>query len=91
MHFLKRGGSRRRFGIVVSKKLGKAHDRNRIRRRLREAIRLLRSHFQAGYDYVFVARKVDAEPPFPMLLAEIRSLISRAGLWQEEETSRCGI
>lgn len=47
-----------RIGITTSKKIGKAHDRNRARRVIREAYRLLKPYFldDKGYDIVFVAR-----------------------------------
>lgn len=47
-----------RIGITTSKKIGKAHYRNRARRVIREAYRLLLPYFpkDIGYDIVFVAR-----------------------------------
>ena len=45
-----------RVGITVSKKLGKAHVRNRVRRRLREIFRLNQSGLAQGYDMILVAR-----------------------------------
>ncbi|PWM23851.1 MAG: ribonuclease P protein component [Oscillospiraceae bacterium] len=47
-----------RIGVTTSKKIGKAHDRNRARRVIREAFRLLAPSLteKAGYDFVFVAR-----------------------------------
>lgn len=46
-----------RFGFTVTKKLGKAVDRNRIRRRLKAAVGLLAPSLALpGYDYVLVAR-----------------------------------
>ena len=41
-----------RVGITVSKKLGKAHVRNRTRRRIREVYRLNEEKFQPGWDIV---------------------------------------
>jgi len=47
--------SQTRLAFVVSKRLGKAHVRNRIKRRLREAVRLNRAHWPAGADVVIRA------------------------------------
>ena len=45
-----------RVGITVSKKLGKAHIRNRTRRRIREVYRLNQAAFTPGRDIAVVAR-----------------------------------
>ena len=45
-----------RIGFSVSKKIGKAVVRNRVKRCLREACRLHLTAFAKGYDYVFIAR-----------------------------------
>lgn len=45
-----------RLGFSVSKKIGNAICRNKMKRRLREACRLEMSAFTKGYDYVFIAR-----------------------------------
>ncbi len=45
-----------RVGITASKKIGNAVQRNRARRLIREATRLLADDMQHGYDLVFVAR-----------------------------------
>src|SRR5471030_2495865 len=47
-----------RLGFTVSKKVGNAVERNRVRRRLREVVRLSGTHhMQSGYDYVLVGRR----------------------------------
>ncbi len=46
-----------RLAFVVSKRLGKAHVRNRIKRRLREAARLNQEHWPSGADLVIRAKE----------------------------------
>ena len=46
-----------RFGLTVTKQIGSAVVRNRVRRRLREALRKIGSaHTRPGFDYVLIAR-----------------------------------
>ena len=73
-----------RVGITVGKKLGKAHVRNRTRRRLREVYRLNEERFQPGWDIVVVARTRAVEAPFSKLTASYLSLAARAGILREE-------
>lgn len=57
-----------RFGFTATKKLGNAVVRNRIRRRLREAVRLVApEQARAGCDYVLIAREAAATRPFAAL------------------------
>ena len=69
-----------RVGITVSKKLGKAHIRNRVRRRLREVYRLNEQQFLPGYDIVVVARSRCIEAPFDQLTKAYLSLAKKAGI-----------
>ena len=43
-----------RVGFAIGKKAGKAHDRNRIRRLIRENYRLIEKSLKTGIDIVFV-------------------------------------
>ena len=64
-----------RMGITCSVKLGGAVQRNRMRRRLREAYRLQESQFAPGYDIVIVARSRCMKCSFAAL-----ELFSKLGL-----------
>jgi ribonuclease P protein component len=73
-----------RFGFTVSgktvakesggaKKRGMAVDRNRARRRLKEAVRLsLAAHAEAGFDYVIIGRAAALTRNFTALLADMQ-------------------
>ena len=70
----------RRWGFSVSKKVGKAHDRNRVKRRLREICRLEQNGWQSGFDAVFIARVPSATATFDELRQAVCELIERARL-----------
>ena len=75
-----------RVGVTVSKKLGKAHVRNRTRRRIREVYRLNEEKFQPGWDIVVVARTKAVEAPFEKLTASYLTLAKKAGQLKKVET-----
>lgn len=61
-----------RYGLTVTRKIGNAVVRNRIRRRLREAIRLHAGADMApGFDYVIVARRDILHAPFEAIGREL--------------------
>lgn len=78
------GTGTRRFGFVVSKKVGKAHDRNAVKRRLRDICRLRQSAWRTGIDAILVARPAAAGAPRAALETETMQLFARAGLTQPE-------
>ena len=69
-----------RVGITVSKKLGKANVRNRVRRRLREVYRLNEERFQSGWDIVIVARTRAIHAPFEKLTESYLKAAEKAGI-----------
>lgn len=73
-----------RLGITVSKKLGKAHIRNRVRRRFREVYRLHEDRFVPGWDIVIVARSKAIEASFDELCSACLALAGKAGLLTQE-------
>ena len=73
-----------RCGFVVGKRIGKAVQRNRARRRVREAVRLLWQSILPGMDIVFVVRTPQvAEVPFDELQAAVEQLLRRARIWRD--------
>jgi ribonuclease P protein component len=71
-----------RFGFVVGGRLGKAVTRNRIKRRMREAvrIRLQKREIARGWDIVFVARHPIVTATYQQVDEAIGLLLCRAGL-----------
>ena len=72
-----------RVGITVSKKLGHAVVRNRVRRRLREVYRLNEQCFLPGWDIVVVARSRCVGAPFDALCKAYLALAEKAGILKE--------
>ncbi len=72
---------RTRCGFVVGRQIGKAHDRNRAKRRTREAVRLVFGQIVPGWDLVFIVRPPVLRAPFHAVVAAVREVLQRAGLW----------
>ncbi len=73
-----------RVGVTVSKKLGHAVVRNRVRRRLREIYRLNETLFSPGWDIVVVARSRCINAPFGKLTSAYLSLAQKAGILEAD-------
>lgn len=78
-----------RIGFTVTKRLGNAVVRNRIRRRLREVVRLSQTlSAMGGYDLVVVGRSAALDAPFARLQKEFEELLKkgRALFWGNRKT-----
>jgi ribonuclease P protein component len=67
-----------RVGFTATRRIGGAVVRNRAKRRLREAARLLAPlHTRPGCDYVFIARGGTVSRPWAPLLDDMKSALIR--------------
>lgn len=67
-----------RVGFTVSRKVGNAVERNRVRRRLRELVRLRSADaLRPGHDYVLVGRRAALSAAFSELAADYDRAIAR--------------
>ena len=68
-----------RLGFTVSKRVSKkAVERNRIRRRLKEAVRLVAPGCAvAGHDYVLVGRRIALNEPFDRMTSELAGALAK--------------
>lgn len=66
-----------RIGLTATKKIGKAVQRNRARRIIKEAYRLLEGEFPLGYDYVFVARTKTVFSTTPEVMRTMKFALSK--------------
>lgn len=65
-----------RIGFTATRKIGGAVERNRAKRRLREAARqILPLHGRPGFDYVFVARGGTIARPWARLLDDVKTAL----------------
>ena len=72
--------SHNRYGIIVSKRLGNAVQRNRLRRQLRSTLMTLHPQLEAGYDLVWVVQMPLKGQPYSAILRTVIELLQQAGL-----------
>lgn len=80
LYYRKNKGKENHLGITVSKKVGTAVVRNRVRRLIKENYRLYEEQILQGYDLVIVARVKAAEADFYQIRHSLLSLLSSCGL-----------
>ena len=75
-----------RYGFIVSTRLGNAVCRNRIRRRLREAVRVWHESLHQGYDVVIIARTPGQNASYHDFYGVLQTLFRRAKLLNGQNT-----
>ncbi len=80
-----------RFGFTVTRKTGNAVQRNRIKRRLRDAVRhVAAEHARLEHDYVIVAKASALTQPFGDLKRELTRGLGKIGLPHRNKMAKLG-
>lgn len=84
LYVLQNGDDRLKFGLTVSKKVGKSVQRNRVKRLIRESIRLSQDALERNYDLVIVAQNSAANLNFYHTQQSLLQLLKLAGILKIE-------
>lgn len=84
IYVLKNRLEKTRIGITASKKVGKSVERNRIRRLIRENLRLLGDRLALNVDIVIVARKTEDTVNLDIIGRELKYLLHKLNLLNRE-------
>jgi len=71
-----------RFGFSVSRRIGRAVKRNRVKRLLREAVRLRILDIEPGFDVVVIARNPIRDASFTAVEEAMEHLLRHSGLYR---------
>jgi ribonuclease P protein component len=80
VRFLRTDHDMTRFGMSTGRKLGGAVVRNRVRRRIREALRAMAPSFQPGWDVLIIARPGMVDADQETLVTALRRVLIRGGV-----------
>ena len=69
-----------RFGLATGRRVGGAVTRNRVRRRIREALREMAASFRPGWDVLIIARPAIVDADHVALVGTLRRTLERGGV-----------
>lgn len=84
LRFSKNELEHNRYGIIVSRRVGGAVQRNRVRRLVRESFRCLHSQMLSGYDFTLTARPTIVGQSFHRICAAIEAICAQANLMVDQ-------
>lgn len=88
LYTLHHGNEPLKIGLTVSKKVGKSVQRNRVKRLIRETIRLWQDVIEQSYDLVVVAQNSAAGLDFYQTQQSLLHLLKRAGILKKEKKEK---
>ena len=84
MHTRPTGHRWTRLGISIGRKFGRAAERNRIKRRLREIFRLCKHQLKPGHDVVITVRREAKGRSYTALQESVRTLLAKLNLFRSD-------
>lgn len=82
LYYLKNNQNKKRLGITVNKKIGKAVIRNRAKRVLREAYRHLEADIKSGYDIILVSRGKTPFVKSTVIEESLKNVLLKRGIFE---------
>lgn len=73
-----------KIGFTITKKIGKAHERNKIKRRLSAIIYPIIKDFEKDYTIVIKANRNIAEENFSKLKENVMQLLNKTGIYNKD-------
>lgn len=82
MVFVKSKYQTYKIGFSAGKKVGKAVYRNKVKRRIKEAVFCYRNNIKAGYNYIFVAKPNSLDASYDEIKQNVEYLLKKSNLFQ---------